>query len=91
VQVIHQQPPVFQRRFALTAAAATVLSALAVPQPCQAYLVDETAAQNVFLLTSRSVVSINDFKQQNGAEVFEGVGTGIVWDKYGHGKRHGHM
>ncbi|WIA15559.1 hypothetical protein OEZ85_002190 [Tetradesmus obliquus] len=31
-----------------------------------------------------TVVSINDYKQQGGAEIFEGVGTGFVWDKYGH-------
>eukprot|EP00775_Hariotina_reticulata_P008857 gene8857-9036_t len=36
------------------------------------------------LHSNRSVVSINDFKQQSGAELFEGVGTGVVWDKYGH-------
>lgn len=50
----------------------------------QAYIVDETVAQSVFALASRSVVSINDYKQQSGADLFEGVGTGIVWDQYGH-------
>jgi hypothetical protein len=42
--------------------------------------VDETAAQSVFALASRSVVSINDYSR----DVLEGVGTGVVWDVYGH-------
>lgn len=53
-------------------------------QPAQAYLVDETAAQSVFALAARSVVSINDYKVQGGGELLEGIGTGFVWDQYGH-------
>lgn len=45
---------------------------------------DEAAAQSVFALASRSVVSINDYKNQGGAELLEGIGTGFVWDQYGH-------
>lgn len=29
-----------------------------------------------------SVVSIADFKVQRGAEVAEGVGSGLVWDRW---------
>jgi hypothetical protein len=53
-------------------------------RPAQAYLVDETAAQSVFALAARSVVSINDYKVQGGGELLEGIGTGFVWDQYGH-------
>jgi hypothetical protein len=47
--------------------------------------VDETAAQSVFALAARSVVSINDYNNRGGAELLEGIGTGFVWDQYGHG------
>lgn len=57
-----------------------------VPKPSEAYIVEEVVAQTVFAIASRSVVSINDYRRQNGAEIFEGVGTGIVWDQYGHSK-----
>lgn len=72
--------------FAAAGAAAAVPVALQLLQPpaASAYIVDETVAQSVFALAARSVVSINDYKQQGGAEIFEGVGTGFVWDKYGH-------
>lgn len=66
------------------AAAAPFARQLMLPGRASAYIVDETVAQSVFALAARSVVSINDYKQQGGAEVFEGVGTGFVWDKYGH-------
>lgn len=45
---------------------------------------DETAAQSVFALAARSVVSINDYNNRGGAELLEGIGTGFVWDQYGH-------
>jgi hypothetical protein len=57
-----------------------------LPGRASAYIVDETVAQSVFALAARSVVSINDYKQQGGAEIFEGVGTGFVWDRFGHSK-----
>lgn len=66
-------------------AAAPMLSSTLV-QPAQAYLVDETAAQSVFALASRSVVSINDYSTQGDGELLEGVGTGFVWSRYGHGE-----
>lgn len=78
------------RRSALLAGTSSLLlvGALCCNQPAaQAYLVDETAAQSVFALASRSVVSINDYRNQAGAELLEGIGTGFVWDQYGHGKR----
>eukprot|EP00882_Tetradesmus_deserticola_P033058 GHRQ01037729.1.p1 GENE.GHRQ01037729.1~~GHRQ01037729.1.p1 ORF type:complete len:161 (+),score=42.79 GHRQ01037729.1:593-1075(+) len=67
-------------------AAAPFTEQLLLPGRAHAYIVDETVAQSVFALAARSVVSINDFKQQGGAEIFEGVGTGFVWDSYGHSK-----
>jgi hypothetical protein len=78
------------RRHVLLASTA-LLSALSsqsllLPQQAQAYLVDETAAQSVFALAARSVVSINDYNNTGGAELLEGIGTGFVWDQYGHGE-----
>jgi hypothetical protein len=66
------------------AAALPAAVQLLEPAAASAYIVDETVAQSVFALAARSVVSINDYKQQGGADIFEGVGTGFVWDKYGH-------
>lgn len=43
--------------------------------------------QSVFALAGRSVVSINDYSSQGGAQRLEGVGTGVIWDRYGHGAR----
>jgi hypothetical protein len=90
-QQVQQQAaaPSSSRRWLLAsgAAAATPFSGqLLFPGSASAYIVDETVAQSVFALAARSVVSINDYKQQAGAEIFEGVGTGFVWDKYGHGE-----
>lgn len=93
-----QQRPVTQiqspsRRSMLQQAAVTWLTlpslvaqiaGCVAPLPAHAYIVDEVVAQSVFAIASRSVVSINDYKVQGGAEIMEGVGTGIVWDKYGH-------
>lgn len=30
-------------------------------------------------------MSINDYSSKGGAELLEGIGTGFVWDQYGHG------
>ncbi len=38
----------------------------------------------MFQQASPSVVSIAIFKTTAGLETFEGVGTGFVWDSYGH-------
>jgi hypothetical protein len=87
----YQQEPAASkssRRRLIAVAGAAAAASLAVqfvqPSASSAYIVDETVAQSVFALAARSVVSINDYKQQGGADVFEGVGTGFVWDKYGH-------
>lgn len=84
----HTKDAITPSRRALLASTAALLSfssqALWGQQPAQAYLVDETAAQSVFALAARSVVSINDYKVQGGGELLEGIGTGFVWDQYGH-------
>ncbi|KAF8057906.1 DEGP5 [Scenedesmus sp. PABB004] len=42
------------------------------------------AAQGVFALAARSVVSVNDYVTQGSGRVMEGVGTGFLWDAAGH-------
>jgi S1-C subfamily serine protease len=50
----------------------------------RAALVEEDVIARVFQEASPSIVSIAIFKRTAGLETFEGVGTGIVWDSYGH-------
>jgi hypothetical protein len=38
---------------------------------------------HVLFSAAYSVVSISDFARRAGAEVLEGTGSGIVWDRYG--------
>jgi S1-C subfamily serine protease len=38
----------------------------------------------VYASAAPSVVSVADYKLVNGNEVPEGIGTGFVWDSYGH-------
>ena len=54
------------------------------PRPAVAALVDEDVSMRVFELASPSVVSIINYKVENGVRVAQGVGTGVVWDQYGH-------
>ena len=54
------------------------------PGPAVAALVDEDVSMRVFELASPSVVSIINYKVENGVRVAQGVGTGVVWDRYGH-------
>jgi hypothetical protein len=75
----------------IAAAAVSMATQMAPPwpvllQPAAASIVDEAEAQSVYALAARSVVSINDVRNSGGAELLEGVATGIVWDKYGHGE-----
>lgn len=75
------------RRDVLNATAlATAASCLtAMPgQHAQAAYVDEEVAQTVFNSASASVVAIEDFVSGPGGLVSEGVGSGFVWDTYGH-------
>lgn len=63
------------------------LTLAALPMGCyqsKAALVEEDVIERVFQQASPSVVSIAIFKSTAGLETFEGVGTGIVWDSYGH-------
>lgn len=46
--------------------------------------IDEEAAEAVFQSSAPSVVAIEDYKVVAGQEVQEGVGSGFVWDTYGH-------
>ena len=68
-------------------------TALATAAPClttwpsqqaQAAYVDEEAAQAVFGSASASVVAIEDFVSGPSGLVSEGVGSGFVWDTFGH-------
>lgn len=48
-------------------------------------IVDESICQSVFESCSPSVVAIVDFKtKKSGAEAFEPLGSGVVFDGYGH-------
>ncbi|CAG9467886.1 unnamed protein product [Pedinophyceae sp. YPF-701] len=72
------------RRAAISLMAAALVAA-APRQPAHAILIDdEREGERVFDATTRSVVSITDVKVQGSREIFEGVGSGIVWDKLGH-------
>ncbi len=43
---------------------------------------DSLYAEDKVSYAALSVVSIADFKVQQGAEVAEGVGSGLVWDRW---------
>ena len=63
----------------------TVLAALWGPSaPSLAALVEEDVSTHVFEQASPSVVSIINYKIQGGIRVVEGVGTGVIWDQFGH-------
>ena len=67
---------------ALAGAACTLASP---PNPAQAAYVDEQAASSVFQSAVASVAAIEDFRtERSGAVIQEGVGSGFVWDTYGH-------
>ena len=54
------------------------------PMDAEATFVDERLAQDVFTASTQSVVSLSDYQVSGGDEKLEGVGSGFVWDKYGH-------
>jgi hypothetical protein len=55
------------------------------PPPAHAVLViEDDTAMRVFDEASASVVSIINYKIEGGIQVSEGVGTGVIWDKYNH-------
>lgn len=75
------------RREALGIAAGTLLACAVegAGLEAQAAFVNEEAAERVFRDVSASVVAIEDFKTEAGGSVTsEGVGSGFVWDTYGH-------
>lgn len=83
-----QQPQIhLQRRLLLTLTAGLSMATplLTSPPRASAYILDEDNASNVFTAAAPSVVGIIDLKvERNGEEVLEGVGSGLVWDKYGY-------
>lgn len=52
--------------------------------PAWAGLVDEENADKVFQSAFPSVVSIVNSRRQGNADIEEGTGSGLVWDKQGH-------
>lgn len=68
----------------LAAALAFCFEGLAATRTAQAAYVDEEAAQSVFESSSLSVVAIEDFESGVSGLVAEGVGSGFIWDNFGH-------
>jgi S1-C subfamily serine protease len=54
------------------------------PAQSQAAIIDEDTALDVFDKASKSVVSIIDYSIRGGTEVQDGLGSGFIWDSYGH-------
>jgi len=79
-------PPALSRRSALALPLALApLTAAAAAPAAAGQLVDEATSQSVFDATSNSVVAIVQFDQKsNGVETFEALGSGVVFDGYGH-------
>jgi len=74
---------------AATAAAAAAMlllsSAAAAPPRAGAAVIDEDVAQRVYAGAAASVASIAVLRPDGaGGDTAEGVGTGFVWDSYGH-------
>lgn len=57
---------------------------LATCAPTCAALVDEDITVSVFQKANTSVVSIANYIKNGSSNTLEGVGSGFVWDKYGH-------
>lgn len=72
------------RRWTTLAAALAPLISADSSQRASAAIIDETAAMEVFAVVAPSVVTIQDITTVQGRDVEEGVGSGFVWDKYGH-------
>jgi hypothetical protein len=68
----------------LSACIASIVNTLAATGNAQAAYVDEEVAQSVFSVASLSAVAIEDFESGVGGLVAEGVGSGFVWDNFGH-------
>jgi S1-C subfamily serine protease len=67
------------RRCIAQLAASTMLG-LALPQQSRAALVDEDVSVNIYGAVQGSVVSVLGYK----GDAPSGVGSGFVWDDYGH-------
>jgi hypothetical protein len=68
----------------LSAVLASCFEGVVATRDARAAYVDEEAAQSVFRLSSLSVVAIEDFESGASGLVPEGVGSGFVWDIFGH-------
>lgn len=77
-------PHTASRRHLLTLSVGLCTLPLLPPPHSGAYLLDEDNAAQVFNATVPSVVGIIDLRvERGGEEVLEGVGSGLIWDKYG--------
>jgi S1-C subfamily serine protease len=73
-----------RRHAAISVTLGCVASAGGLPEEASAAIVDEEAAVEVFRLVAPSVVTIEDLMTVQGVDVEEGIGSGFVWDSFGH-------
>lgn len=72
------------RRHLLALSAGLYTIPVLLPPQSAAYLLDEDNAAQVFNAAAPSVVGIIDLRvERSGEQVLEGVGSGLIWDKYG--------
>lgn len=57
---------------------------LSLSPKAHAALVDEEVSMRVFEAANQSVVSIVNYKPEGGVQVQDAVGTGVIWDRFGH-------
>lgn len=72
------------RRWTTLSVALAPLLSVACSQQASAAIFDEEAAVAVFAVVAPSVVTIEIIATVQGRDVEEGVGSGFVWDKFGH-------
>lgn len=65
-------------------ALASVLSTAPQPPAARAVLIDEKVASTVYAASAASVAAIEDYTDDQQGVRQEGVGTGIIWDRFGH-------
>ena len=78
------QPAASRRDVVNTTVLATVCSPVEQPLAARAALIDEKVASSVYSSTVASVAAVEEYTNDQQGVRQEGVGTGIMWDRYGH-------